>query len=202
MELPMHAPTRLIMCAGIGLAAISLALAQQGQPSQAPPPSNPTPRPQEPTQSPRELLPPSSNPTPRQTNPDNRADPANQQDGNRTNQDGSRTNAPANQNNRWATPFAFRNPQDEARFTQTATQLSRLEERMSRSNEAMLKRLGEIRQMSSDRQLGVTLELMQQMLQSQSELMEYLAQSRTAWSGDISPATPANSTPRPPPAAR
>jgi hypothetical protein len=49
----------------------------------------------------------------------------------------------------------------------------------------MLKRLGEIRQMSPERQSGATMELLQQMLRNQAELQQYLVQARSAWTGDV-----------------
>jgi hypothetical protein len=152
--------------AALALATFSISLAQQGQPSKGSQPSNPIPAPSNP-------LPSSTSPRPADSAPDTK--------------DASRNFAPGTQ--RWSRPFAFQNPQDESRFSQNAQRLSRLEERLATSNQTLIRRLGEIRQMSPDKQNPATMDLLQQMLQNQAELQQYLVQSRIAWSGDLTPQT-------------
>ncbi len=86
---------------------------------------------------------------------------------------------------RYIRPFAFQNPEIESHFTDTSRRLVQLEQRMERSNQDLLKRLGEARALTGERQTTATLDLLQQILQDQAELRRYLVQSRTAWSGDI-----------------
>ena len=48
-------------------------------------------------------------------------------------------------------PFAFQSPDFEGRFNQSTRRLALMEQRMQRSHEDLLKRLGEARQLSGER---------------------------------------------------
>jgi hypothetical protein len=60
-----------------------------------------------------------------------------------------------------------------------------MEQRMQRSQEDLLKRLGEARTLSGDRQNAALFDVLQQMMREQAELQRYLVQSRSVWTGDV-----------------
>lgn len=82
-------------------------------------------------------------------------------------------------------PFTFASPQAEARFNQSVQRLTALETRMNTANQNLLKRLGEVRSMSPDRQNGAMAEIVQQMLLDQAEVQKYLVQARSIWTGNL-----------------
>jgi hypothetical protein len=82
-------------------------------------------------------------------------------------------------------PFAFASPQAEARFNDTARRLARFEQRLERSNQDQLKRLGEIRAMSAERQGPAMFDLLQQMLTTQRDLQRYLVAARVNMTGEF-----------------
>jgi hypothetical protein len=152
---------------------------QPGTPSQPPRPANPNPAPRnEPTQPTPSNDPRTPAPNPNPTDP--RDNPQNPNDAVPPGA-APRTAAGA----RYLRPFAFDHPGNEARFRESTQRLLTMEQRMTRSNEDLMKRLGEVRQMSAERQSGAMFEIMQQMLKNQEELQRYLIQSRTAWTGDV-----------------
>lgn len=185
---------------GICVGLTPLGLAWQSQPTQprSARPVNPQPD--------RPVLPPSP------TNPDPPASPGN---GDPTNPaHPAAPNTPANPagnrpgSGRMSRPFAFANPADEARFNEGAQRLVRLEQRSERAHQELMKRLGEIRQMSPERQSAATMDLLQQMLKAQAEMQQYLVSSRSLWTGDIdapaqgidepAPVNPQQGVPKPP----
>lgn len=158
-----------------------------GTPSQQPGPKNPSPRPSKQNPTPRP-----SNPTPRPDNQNPTPDPndpgaAPRQPGETTpNRDGSRpSRTRANDPNRNQRPFAFQSPDMEGRFNVASRRLVQMEQRMQRSQTDVLKRLGEARQLSGERQTAALFDVLQQMLRDQADLQRYLTQSRTLWTGDI-----------------
>jgi len=91
-------------------------------------------------------------------------------------------NAPAT---RYSRPFAFQSPDEESRFTESSRRLVRLEQRMERSNQELLKKLGDARQLTGERQNAALLDVLQMMLRENMELQKYLVQSRSSFTGDI-----------------
>jgi hypothetical protein len=87
-------------------------------------------------------------------------------------------------------PFAFQNPQVEARYTQNTRQLVAMEQRLALSNQDLSRRLGEIRELTGERQTAATYDLLQQMLKEQAAMSRYLVRARTAWTGDIEGSVP------------
>lgn len=178
-------------CAGVmGFSALlAPTAAQQPQPSNpSPRPANPSPQPANPSPKPADPSPQPSNPQP--SNPSQppanpQYPPINPKDRNNPNNPTSVTPSTTTATNRMIRPFMLQNPQDEARFAEASQKLVRFEQKLDKSNQDMLKRLGEIRQLSTDRQNGATMELLQQMLRNQAELQQYLVQARTAWTGDV-----------------
>jgi len=167
-----------------------LMLAQQPRPSNpTPQPSNPMPRPVNPTPPPATNT-PAVQPTPA-NQPGTVTPPANQP---------ATTTQPA-VGLRYARPFAFTSPEVEARFNESGKRLMALETRLNKSNQDLLKRLGEIRRLPPERQNAATFELLQQMLMDQQQMNQYLVAARTAWSGEFEGATdmgtPAAGQPQP-----
>jgi len=182
--------TVALFVGGVGLCVGLSGLAQQGQPSQPPRPANPTPHPATPKgpDGPGTPIHPALPPGPTNpTTPMNPKDPTNP----------SNTNGPNGPNKavpgsaRSARPFVFQNPTDEARFNEGTQKLVRMEQRFDQSNQTLLKRLGEIRQMSPEKQSASTMDLLQQMLKSQTEMQQYLVSSRSLWTGDVDAAAQA-----------
>lgn len=208
----MRPAANTVMAAAIAFAAgWGLTLAQQGTPSQPPSPSNPTPRPSNPLPPPSNPLPPPSNPIPSPSNPSPQptnptpSQPANptpnpnnpNPNPNNPNQPGVQPNQPGEtplQRNRTrlARPFTLQNPQDEARFTQTVQRLANMERKFQQSQADLLKRLGDVRSMTGERRENALYDLLQTMMRNQSELNDYLVQTRTAWTGDFEDAIDAN----------
>jgi hypothetical protein len=149
---------------------------QPGQPSKQPSPGNPQPRPQNPQPRPQNPQPRPADPTP---DPNNPGAPNNQPERPADRDDAAR-NA-----NRYLRPFAFQSPDMEGRFNQSTKRLLQMEQRMQKSHEDLLKRLGEARQLSGERQTTALFDVMQQILRENAELQKYLVQSRTAWTGDL-----------------
>lgn len=154
---------------------------QPGQPSKQPSPSNPTPRPKNQQPRPQDPTPDPSNPgapsRDRQPNVPRDRDAPGDRDARRDDGAGSQ--------DRYVRPFAFQSPTTEGHFTAATRRLVQMEQRMQRSQETLLKSLGEARRLSGPRQTEALFDVIQQMLRDQAELQRYLAQSRTAWSGDI-----------------
>lgn len=107
-------------------------------------------------------------------------------------QDPNNPNAPARPDNtgvqdrgRFVQPFAFQSQQSEAAFNQSARRLAVLERKMQKNQEDLLRRLGEARQLTGERQSEAILDLLQQVLLSQKEWHNYITQSRTMLSGEI-----------------
>ncbi len=169
--------------AGLCVGLIPLGIAQQSQPVR---PVNPKPQPVAPTvpdtSSPRQLVVPpgATNPAP----PINPNDPTTS-DRARNSNNLPDPNNPNQMRPRNARPFAFQNPTDEARFNEGSQRLVRMEQKCDQSNQMLLRRLGEIRQMSPERQSVSTMDLLQQMLKSQSDMQQYLVSSRAMWTGDV-----------------
>jgi len=196
MKLNRYSVATLVAIAGLCGGLIPLGIAQQSQPAQpsnpSPRPSNPSPRPANPSPRPSEPGSPSTTPPSQPgatgpTSPSNPNDPASPNRANNPNNPNdpnnpNRNNQPAQRN---ARPFAFQNPTDEARFNDGSQKLVRMEQKFEQSNQMLLKRLGEIRQLSPERQSAQTLDLLQQILKSQSEMHQYLVSSRALWTGDI-----------------
>ncbi|MBC7771591.1 MAG: hypothetical protein H7210_03765 [Pyrinomonadaceae bacterium] len=179
-----------------------------------PQPANPTPRPANPQPQPANPIPDPNNPQPQPSDPIPEPDPTrpgqptnppgqpvDPNQPNRPNQpiDPNQPNRPnqpidptrpgivnpADRNDRYQRPFAFQSPQMEVRFNQSTRRLLTMEQKLLRSQEELLKRLGEIRQLSGERQMTGLFDLVQQMLKDQGEMAQYLVQSRTAWTGDM-----------------
>ncbi|MCX5689587.1 MAG: hypothetical protein NTV94_07355 [Planctomycetota bacterium] len=183
-----YVSTAIVMgIAGLCVGFIPLGNAQPGQPTQ--PPSNP----QQPA---APKAPPANNPPvqpvvpPGTKTPNTPVNPNTPSDSYRTKalsdvadpNTPDRLKQPKNRNMR---PFAFQNPTDEVRFNDASQKLVRMEQRSEQSNLLLLKRLGEIRRMSPDRQSESTMDLLQQMLKSQTDMQQYLVSSRALWTGDV-----------------
>lgn len=207
--------TTLALVAGLAIASIgswNLLSAQQGVPSQPgtpskpAPPTNPQPRPANPIPDPSQPQPRPADPIPG-TDPKRPDQPANppvqppespvRPDQPDRPADPDRPVAPGrvDRSDRYMRPFAFQSPQYEVRFNQSTTRLLTIEQRLLRTQQDMLKRLGDVRQLSGERQLTGLFDLVQEMLKQHGELTQYLIQSRTAWSGELD--SPAPITPNP-----
>lgn len=162
---------------------------QQGVPSQQPGPKNQPTQPG-PRNTPSQPGPKNPNPTPGDNNqppasPRNPDDPVDPNDPTRRSpSDGVPPGAlPAGV--RYRGPFSFQDPQSEARFYDASHKLYQMEAKLARSNEDLLKRLGDVRSLPPERQSGALYDLLQQMIRDNAMLHQYLAQSRTAWSGEF-----------------
>ena len=60
-----------------------------------------------------------------------------------------------------------------------------MEGKLTRANEDLLKRLGDVRSLPAERQNAALYDLLQQMIRDNATLHQYLVQSRTAWSGEL-----------------
>lgn len=113
---------------------------------------------------------------------------------------GDRLNDPMNPNrssmDRWERPFSFQSPEMERRFNENSRRLVDLERRMGDQNKETLRRLGQVRQMSGPQQNAAMFDLMQQMIQDQQRLQEYLVQARTGWTGELDNTDDSSLTPR------
>jgi hypothetical protein len=99
---------------------------------------------------------------------------------------GSTTN-PANTttNQRFGSPFSFSSPQMQARFNENNRRLVQLEQQLSISNQELVRRLGAARQLSGERQTTAMFDIMQQILQNNAQMNQYLAQARMGWAGEL-----------------
>ncbi|MFA6044059.1 MAG: hypothetical protein WC718_03665 [Phycisphaerales bacterium] len=188
------ASRNVMMIAGsvLALGMIPLTLAWQPAPSQ---PTQPGQQPVQPGQQPGQPNQPGQNNPPQQpgqTNPDSPSTPrtpGTPLDPNQVNPNNNdpRNVSPPNQNGTTQNGrlFSFQNPADEARFNQGAQRLVRMEEKMNESNQALLKRLGEVRAMAPERQTAATMDLLQQILRNQTEMNQYLVNQRSLWTGDV-----------------
>lgn len=175
---------------------------QPGQPSKQPSPRNPTPRPQNPQPGPQNPQPRPQNPQPDPQNPipdPNSPGAPNEQPDRPGDQNDRQRNANGNRNLR---PFAFQSPDMEGRLRLSTRRLVQMEQRMQRSQEDLLKRLGEARQLSGERQSTALFDVIQQLLKDQADMQRYLVQSRTTWTGDfddadVDPEAPAVDEPAP-----
>jgi hypothetical protein len=75
----------------------------------------------------------------------------------------------------------------EPELRESAKRLVLMETRMDRSSADLMRRLGEARQLSGQRQTNAVMEILQQILQDQTELRQYLIESRTMFTGDFDP---------------
>jgi hypothetical protein len=91
---------------------------------------------------------------------------------------------------RYQRPFAFQSPAYESRFTESSHRLVAMEQRLARSNQDLMKRLGEARALTGERQTTAMFDVLQHMLRDQAAMNQYLVRSRTAWSGEIDGAVP------------
>lgn len=82
-------------------------------------------------------------------------------------------------------PFTLQSAQSEAVFYGGVQHLVRDEQRFGAACEDQLRRLGEIRGMSGERQTAALLDLLQQVLITNRDLHQYLVRSRSAWSGEM-----------------
>ncbi|MGE3109489.1 MAG: hypothetical protein AB7G11_10525 [Phycisphaerales bacterium] len=156
----MRTKTSTVMAAAIAFAAgWGLTLAQPGTPAGQPQPPDPAPRPSNPAPSPKD------------------SQPGNEDPNKRTPLDRKKTLLPR--------PFALQSPQDEAKFTQNVQRLATMERKMQQSQEELLKRLGEVRSISGERQQHALYELLQTLIQNQAELNEYLIAVRSSWTGEV-----------------
>lgn len=150
--------------------------APAGQPSAAPTPTNSQPRP---TALPAGTQPeqPPATPAPSQTEVPSAGNPA-----------GVPAIAPPAR--RSERPFAFQSPTSEGRFLENSRRLMSMETRLNESNQALLKRLGELRNQPVERQTAGLADILQAVLLNQAEMHKYLVQARSAWSGEMEePAT-------------
>lgn len=208
----MNRKSILALTAGLAIVSIgswNLLSAQQGVPSQPGTPSKPA-KPSNPTPPPSNPIPDPNNPQPRPADPIPNTDP--KQPDKPTNPqvqpptsptqpdqpvqpvDPNRPVVPvvpSNRSDRVLRPFAFQTPQVEGSFNQSTHRLLNMEQKMLRSQEDLLKRLGEVRQLSGERQMNALFDLVQQMLKEHGEMAQYLVQARTVWTGDIETAAPA-----------
>jgi len=82
-------------------------------------------------------------------------------------------------------PFTFASPGAEVRFVENSRRLAVQEQKMTKSNQDLLKRLGEVRSLPPERQNAALFELLQQMLMEQQQLHQYLTSSRSSLTGDL-----------------
>src|SRR5262245_34543631 len=104
---------------------------QPAKPSQP----NPQPKPQNPQPQPQNPQPGTQNPTPSPRTPISNPN-----------------DKPPLKRERRERPFAFQAPQMEGKFNQSAQRLAAMEQRMQRSHEDVLRKLGEARQLTGERQ--------------------------------------------------
>lgn len=188
---------RTILFSGVGIACTSvsawhsagaLETALQPQPGQGTPSRQPEPKNSQPR--PRNTQPAPKNPTPRPENQNPQPEPNSPGSpgapGDRTERPtDTRDNARTPANARNLRSFALQSPDMEGRFNIGARRLVQMEQRMQRSQEDLLKRLGEARQLSGERQTTALFDVIQQMMKDQADLQRYLIQSRTMWTGDL-----------------
>ncbi len=84
-------------------------------------------------------------------------------------------------------PFNFQSPQSEAIFNDGVQRLMRDEQRFTQTTDEHLRRLGEVRGMTGERQTAALLDLVQQLLISNKEFQQYIVRSRSLWTGDMTP---------------
>ena len=167
---------------------------QPGQPAKQPRPSNPQPQPRNPQPQPNNPQPRPSDPTPDQNDnaPGERRDNDGARDGARGRGQNNRDAERSATSGRYARPFAFQSPGAEGQFNLATRRLIQMEQRMQRSQEDLLRSLGEARRLSGTRQTEALFDVIQGMMREQAELHRYLTQSRTAWTGDLSPEDPSD----------
>jgi hypothetical protein len=164
-----------VLCVILTLGVAAWALAQQGVPSQQPPPTT--------------LPPPAT--APLQTQPAVQGVPS---EGPRANPkaipalpvapSSPQARATAGAPNRFARPFVFQSPAAESRFAESSNRLVNMEQRLDQTNQDLIKRLGQARSFTGERQNAALLDLLQQMLLDNAEMHRYLIQSRLAWTGE------------------
>ena len=203
--------TQLLVLAGtIGLIGVNNAANQPGTPAPKPPAQpNPTPRPTNPTPSqpslpeqpqppvpsqpsqpaqPQDPIPtqPAAPGQPQQPVPAQPGTPGQPQQPVPKQPGTVRPTGPLDRN-RLENRRLFKLDADnlEGRLNETAGRLGRLEKQITQNNQELLRRLGEVRQMSGDRRAEGLAEVLQGVLQEQARLQEQLVQMRTAIVGDI-----------------
>lgn len=191
------APAVLILAAGTALVSVSNysnAQSQPGTPSQTQPDRNQRDQNQR-DQNQRDQNRPGTNQPGTPSDTDNtRRD---NRDDNRDNVDRSnmqpedddffwRDDANRDDQNRqgYTSPFTFMSPQSRTGFDTRTQRLARMEDRLTQRSDELIRRLGEVRQLSPERRDDAMMDLMQQILLDQRRLMLYLKQSRTTWSGE------------------
>jgi hypothetical protein len=78
----------------------------------------------------------------------------------------------------------------EGRLNDMGARLVRLEKQITQNNQELLRRLGEVRQLTGDRRAEGLAEVLQGVLQEQARLQEQLVHMRAAMVGDIPEETP------------
>jgi len=63
--------------------------------------------------------------------------------------------------------------------------LANLERSMAERNKKLVERLGALRQLPAERQNGAVMDLLQDILQENAQLQQYLSQSRTLITGEL-----------------
>jgi len=156
----------------------------QSQPAQAQPqPAQPTNPPTQP--SPLPTRPPGIDPA-AQPPPEANASPQQEIPGTATVTPGGREAAVLDASGRrFVRPFSFQSPQAEGQFNQSSKRLLAMEQRMERSNQELLRKLGEARQLSGDKQNTALMDILQQVLQDRAMIQQYLVHSRGLWTGDL-----------------
>jgi hypothetical protein len=149
---------------------------QPGQPAKQPRPSNPQPQPRNPVPDQNQNTPGAP-----RTNDAGRDRAQNDRDAERSATSG-----------RYARPFSFQSPRAEGQFNLATRRLVQMEQRMQRSQEDLLRSLGEARRLTGTRQTEALFDVIQGMMREQAELQRYLIQSRTAWTGDLTPEEPSD----------
>jgi hypothetical protein len=187
---------RTILYSSVGIACTSVSAwhtagtvaavqtqSQPGTPSKQPEPKNTQPRPRNTQPAPKNPIPrpDKQDPTPDPNSPGSPGAPSDRTDRPTDARDNART--PANARNLRA--FALQSPDMEGRFNIATRRLVQMEQRMQQSQQDLLKRLGEARQLSGERQTNALFDVIQQMMKEQAELQRYLSQSRAVWTGDV-----------------
>ncbi len=189
-----------------------------GTPSQQPSPSNPTPRPNTPgNNNPNQNQPGNNQPgqnqpgqnqpgqnQPGQNQPGQNQPGQNQPGNNQPGQNQPGQNRPGDPDqtplerpsditplNRGNNPrfFSFADQNLEGQFRESAGRLASLERAMTERNQRLVQQLGDVRRLPADRQNAAVLDLLQDILQENAQLQQYLAQSRTLFTGDLNDAT-------------
>lgn len=85
----------------------------------------------------------------------------------------------------------------EGRLNETSARLVRLERQIAQTNQELLRRLGEARQLTGERKLDGIAEVLQGVLQEQARFQDHISQIRTAMMGEAPEDALAPGAPRP-----